>query len=120
MEVLWQFAWKSIFARVLDGGVADQVSICIKLERTRMILVKLRGGAVHFEIEVGRLKGLARDERLCKECESGEVEDVSHWLLKCWSCEGPLQEATYHRLHADRVVSCIYAENSYNTVCCLY
>ena len=31
----------------------------------------------------GRRRGIAREERVCKECESGEVEDVEHWLLRC-------------------------------------
>ena len=26
---------------------------------------------------------MCREERVCKECESGEVEDVEHWILRC-------------------------------------
>ena len=26
---------------------------------------------------------MKREERVCKECDSGEVEDVDHWLLQC-------------------------------------
>ena len=26
---------------------------------------------------------MKREERVCKECNSGEVEDVGHWLLQC-------------------------------------
>ena len=26
---------------------------------------------------------MAREERVCKECGSGEVEDVEHWVLRC-------------------------------------
>ena len=26
---------------------------------------------------------VAREERVCKECERGEVEDVKHLLLRC-------------------------------------
>ena len=26
---------------------------------------------------------MKREERVCKECDSGEVEDVCHWLLQC-------------------------------------
>ena len=25
--------------------------------------------------------GVTRQERVCKECDSGEVEDVEHWLM---------------------------------------
>ena len=31
----------------------------------------------------GGKEGMRREERVCKECESGEVEDVEHWLLRC-------------------------------------
>ena len=47
-----------------------------------MMLVKLTGWPVPFQIEISRRKGLARYERLYKECESREVEDVGHWFLK--------------------------------------
>ena len=39
---------------------------------------------------------MKREERVCKECDSGEVEDVCHWLLQCsaWnSLRQPLLEA---------------------------
>ena len=26
---------------------------------------------------------LKREERVCKECDSGEVEDVVHWMIRC-------------------------------------
>ena len=45
---------------------------------------------------MARWHGLKREERVCKECDSGEVEDVCHWLLQCsaWkSLWQPLLEA---------------------------
>ena len=44
---------------------------------------------------------MARDERLCKECESEEVEDVSHWLSRLGSYQG----AAYNRHNTDWVAS---------------
>ena len=32
----------------------------------------IRGGIAAFQIEVGRWKGVVKEERLCKECNSGE------------------------------------------------
>ena len=26
---------------------------------------------------------MVREQRVCKECSSGEVEDVCHWMLRC-------------------------------------
>ena len=49
----------------------------------RRMMIKLRGGATAFQIETGRWHGLVREDRVCKECGKGEVEDVEHWLLRC-------------------------------------
>ena len=40
-------------------------------------------------MEVGRWRGLRREERKCAECDSGEVEDVKHFLMRCkaWNRE---------------------------------
>ena len=59
-------------------------------------MVKLRGGTATFQIEIGRWHGLKREEWVCKECNSEEIEDVCHWLLQCsaWnSLRQPLLEA---------------------------
>ena len=29
------------------------------------------------------MEGVTRQDRICKECDSGEVEDVDHWLMRC-------------------------------------
>ena len=34
-------------------------------------------------MEVGRWRGFKREERKCTECDSGEVEDVKHFLMRC-------------------------------------
>ena len=34
-------------------------------------MLKLRGGTA-FQIEMGRWHGVKREERVCKECDSGE------------------------------------------------
>ena len=67
----------------------------VRKKRERMMLVKLRGGTAPFQIEIGRWKGIARDGRICKECESGEVEDVSHASAFEVSCLGSYQGAAY-------------------------
>ena len=65
-------------------------------------MIKLRDGTAAFQIETGRW--VAREERVCKECESGEVEDVEHWLLRCeaWkSHREPLLALMYEHQEAD-------------------
>ena len=73
----------------------DEWSDCAGLRRRadRRMKIKLRGGAVAFQIETGRWWGVAREERVCKQCRSGEVKDVEHCLLGCaaWKTHrGPL------------------------------
>ena len=51
--------------------------------KTRRIrLVKLRGGAAELVVETRRWRGLRREERICKNCRGGEVEDVGHLLTR--------------------------------------
>ena len=43
----------------------------------------LRGGTNDLRIETGRYEKLEETERICIFCESGEVEDVRHFLCRC-------------------------------------
>ena len=45
------------------------------------MMIKLRGGTAAFQIETERsmARGSQRG-KVCKECESGEVQDVENWL----------------------------------------
>ena len=36
-----------------------------------------------MEVETGRWRGVRREERVCRNCRSEEVENVEHWLLRC-------------------------------------
>ena len=56
---------------------------CVPNKVHRSILAKLRGGTAPFRIEVGRWRGIAREERICMHCSQGEVEDVYHWMMRC-------------------------------------
>ena len=65
-------------------------------------MVKLRGGTVELRIETGRWCGLSRGERLCKNCDNGEVEDVKHFMFRCvFVAEGRREIA---RLMNDEIV----------------
>ena len=63
----------------------DEWSDCAGLRQRadRRVMIKLRGGTAAFQIETGRWRGVGREDRVCKECGKGEVEDVEHWLLRC-------------------------------------
>ena len=48
-------------------------------------LTKLKISAHRLHIEIGRYQGIPPHQRLCGQCDSGEVEDEIHFLL-CCSC----------------------------------
>ena len=43
----------------------------------------------------GKMEGVTRRGIICKECDSGELEDVDHWLIRCeaWKSESVQLEA---------------------------
>ena len=42
----------------------------------------MRAGCLDLEIEIGRWRGLEREERICKLCNDG-IEDEVHFLFHC-------------------------------------
>ena len=49
--------------------------------------VQWRAGVAELAVEVGRWSGVAREERKCEFCQSGEVEDEVHCLSRCKAWE---------------------------------
>ena len=41
---------------------------------------------------MGRWRGIKREERKCTDCDSGEVEDVTHFLMRCNAWNGEREE----------------------------
>ena len=68
--------------RIMECEVTSSCAFS-KTKAERRIMLKLRGGMAAFQIEMGRWYGLKGEEQVCKECDSGEVEDMCHWLLQC-------------------------------------
>jgi hypothetical protein len=46
-------------------------------------LVRLRGGSSRLRIEQGRYAKEKVEERICKFCDEGKVEDEAHFMLEC-------------------------------------
>ena len=46
-------------------------------------MTKLRLGLLNLQIVLGRYEGVPREERFCKLCDSGLVEDEMHFVLVC-------------------------------------
>ena len=58
---------------------------CVGMDckRRRRRMAKLRGGTAEFRIEIGRWHGSRREDKVCKECGNGEVEDTEHFVMSC-------------------------------------
>lgn len=52
-------------------------------QKTRSLFTKLRLGVLPLEVEIGRRRGLPREERLCKLCNHNAVEDEIHFIFEC-------------------------------------
>ena len=76
----------SMMEQISECGIESSCAV-LKSKDERRMMLKLRGGTAAFQIEMGRWHGVKREERVCKECDSGEVEDVGHWLLQCSAWE---------------------------------
>ena len=55
----------------------------IKHYNQRRCLTKFRISSHKLNIERGRYVNINRNERLCKQCESQNIEDEFHYLMKC-------------------------------------
>ena len=53
------------------------------MKSERRMMLKLRGGTALLQVETRRWQAVIQEQRTCKECNSGEVEDGVHWLLRC-------------------------------------
>ena len=51
----------------------------VKCKRLRRMLAMLRGGTAALRIETRRWNGLKREERICRQCTMGEIEDEEHF-----------------------------------------
>ena len=62
----------------------DSSCLDVKAKMERRVLLKLIKGR-YSGISGGARQGdgVKREDRLCKKCTRNEVEDVSHWLLRC-------------------------------------
>ena len=68
--------YKSLYSA--DDYVVSNIS-----KRRRSLLAQFRAGILPLEIELGRYRDVPLEERVCKLCISGQVEDEFHFLCIC-------------------------------------
>lgn len=62
--------------------VSDYIQ-AIKNRYTRSIFAKFRLGILQLSIETGRYTQVKLEDRVCKLCNNGSIEDEFHFLCKC-------------------------------------
>ena len=58
----------------------------------RSVLARLRNGILPLELETGRYHGVPEAERICKLCDSGDIENEFHFLFKCSTYQDDRQQ----------------------------
>ena len=67
----------------------------VRIKPHRSLLARLRGGTPPLQNETGRYIGLPVEERICRSCNKGQVEDEQHFCVECPA----LEEARAPLLH---------------------
>ena len=72
----------NLLHKIFDLSLSQRCWI-VRDRAMRSMLVKLRGGTAHFEVETGRWRGVEREERACRECSVDKIEDTCHRVISC-------------------------------------
>ena len=65
------------------GVVTEQYVKNYMPRHHRSVLAKLRSGSLQLCIETGRRNNIPLEDRTCKLCDSGQVEDEMHFAIQC-------------------------------------
>ena len=87
VKAVWREKAKGSSKLEMTGKLMDNEckAHCVGMDckRRRRMMAKLRGGTAELRIETGRWRGLKREERICKNRRSGEVEEAKHLVMRC-------------------------------------
>jgi hypothetical protein len=72
-----------------------------KVERSH--LAQFRCGILPLRVETGRFVGLNQNDRLCQICHNNEVEDESHFLLKCSAYQDIRDNLLYRAIATNQI-----------------
>ena len=78
-----------------EYGKTEEYVQKVRVKSHRSLLARLRGGTAPLQIETGRYTGLPVEERICRSCNTGQVEDEQHFCVGCPA----LKEARAPLLH---------------------
>ena len=74
----------TVYCTMKNSLDVEQYVTCAFLSRQqRAVIAQIRSGTLAIEEERGRWRGIARAHRICKQCNSGDIENTEHFLLVC-------------------------------------
>lgn len=87
--------WLAIRGGPISFGAYDPAAFlqAVASRTDRVRLAQFRSGSHWLGVETGRWAGLQREQRRCKRCGSGEVDDAEHML---WRCDALLDQRLQH------------------------
>ena len=86
--------WRQIRGDLNFGNYEPAVylqAVTSKANRTR--LTQFRTGSHWLGVESGRWQGLQREQRRCKRCECGSIDDAAHMI---WGCPALVDQRLQH------------------------
>ena len=67
----------------LSRNGQESTFVCNGNRRLGRVMAMVQGGTIGLWIESGRWRGEPRERRICQSCNSNEIEDTEHWLIRC-------------------------------------
>ena len=86
--------WRQIHGVVSFGNYDPAVylqAVTSRANRTRM--AQFRTGSHWLGVESGRWQGLQREQRRCKRCDGGSIDDAAHMI---WGCPALTDQRLQH------------------------
>ena len=95
VEVLTKPKLRSYINFKTEYGETEEYVQKVRIKPHRSLLARLRGGTAPLHIETGRYVSLPVEERICRSCNTGRIEDEQHFCVECPA----LEEARAPLLH---------------------
>lgn len=77
------------YAKFKDNLVVEKYT-CLNLSSSeRSVLAQLRFGILPLHVETGRFVNTKLEDRVCRICSNGSIEDECHFLFECSAYELP-------------------------------
>ena len=83
-HVSWVYAYSPAADYTDRKSAPPHMHLCLSTRYLR-VLAQLRVGWAHLEVQLGRQRRpkVPRQQRLCRVCGAGEVEDLRHFVFEC-------------------------------------